>query len=135
MSVTWPQIKAALLRRLRPLFAAGHVFGYEPTMIDPPCCYTLLDSWEHSQQGQMTINRYRVLARVCIRWQDFEQAELELDPYPGRMADAIDADRHLGFTGGGAPHASVTGGPAVFVTIGGVVYRALDVSIDVLEKH
>jgi hypothetical protein len=54
---------------------------------------------------------------------------------PALLAAAIDADRHLGFMGAGAPHATLTGGPAVFVVIGGVVYRALDCSIDVLEKH
>jgi hypothetical protein len=51
------------------------------------------------------------------------------------MAAAVNADRHLGFMGAGAPHATLTGGPAVFVVIGGVTYRALDCSIDVLEKH
>ena len=132
--IDWPAIKAALLSQLSPVCGASHTFGYEPTSIDPPCLYLLLDSWEHSQAGQVTINRYRVLARVCIRWQDWEQAELELDPYPGLLAAAIDADHHLGFTGR-APHATVTGGPAVFVVIGGVTYRALDCSIDVLEKH
>ena len=135
MSVTWPDIKAALLTQLGPVCGASHTFGYEPTTIDPPCLYMLLDNWEHSKSGQMTVNQYRVLARICIRWQDFEQAELELDPYPALVADAIDNDRHLGFTGSGAPYAEVTGGPAVFTNIGGVTYRALDVSIEVLEKH
>jgi hypothetical protein len=133
--IDWPAIKAALLSQLGPVCGSSHTFGYEPTAIDPPCLYLLLDNWEHSQAGQVTVNRYRVLARVCIRWVDFEQAELELDPYPALIAAAIDADRHLGFMGGGAPHATVQGGPAVFVTIGKVTYRAFDVSIDVLENH
>jgi hypothetical protein len=84
----------------------------------------------------MVIDHYLVLARVCIRWQDSERAELEADRIPDQVAAAIDADRHIGFTGGGpAPIMMLTGGPSVMVNIGGVEYLAFDIVIDVLYKR
>jgi hypothetical protein len=73
------------------------------------------------------------LHRLIFRWQDNERAEQELIPYVDSLPAAIHADRYLG----GVLHsgeASIESVEGVFVTIGGVLYRALDFHATVLEK-
>jgi hypothetical protein len=107
---------------------------YEPTAIhQTPTLYSLLDSVDRQRQGQINATRYRVLNRLVVRWQDNEHAEEELIPYVDALAAAIDSDAHLG----GAISsgiATVNNMEAVFVSIGGVIYRALDIYADVLYK-
>jgi hypothetical protein len=107
---------------------------YEPTAIhQTPTLYSLLDTVNRQRQGQIRAATYRVLNRLVFRWQDNEQAEEELIPYVDAIANAIDSDAHLsGALDSGL--ATVNDMEAVFVSIGGVIYRALDIYVDVLEK-
>lgn len=132
--MSYVTVKSALMARLSTVSGLNSVLGYEPTAINPPMIYLLLESFTRGlSSGQLTAMEYRILCRLCIRWVDFEQAELELDPFVNGVPAAIDADPQLGgvLTQG---LASVGDAKAVFVSIGGVVYRALDVTVSVLEK-
>lgn len=127
-------VKAGVLERLNTIPAlTGKCYGYEPTSIDPPTCYVLLDGYQRALAGQITTMTYRLLARTCIRWQDNEQAELELDAYANSVPAAIDTDPQLAARLQKGV-AKVTSAQAVFVSIGGTLYRALDTTIEVLEK-
>lgn len=113
------------------------VLDYEPTSIQRlPAVYLLLDSFRRSTAGQVTAMHYRVLTRLCVRWQDNEKAEQELIPFVNSIPAAIDADPTLGgaVTRGFSqvdPDAPALGG---FVRIGGVMYRSLDIFVDITDK-
>ena len=68
--MSYTGIKAGLVTRLATVPAlTGKVYGYEPTSIDPPMCYILLDNYERARDGTIVTMKYHALARVCIRWQ------------------------------------------------------------------
>jgi hypothetical protein len=133
--VSYVTIKAGVITRLNTVSPlTGRWLGYEPTTIEPPQGYVLLDRYERQKISATVVERhYFLLARVCIRWQEFEQAELELDPLVDAIGEAIEADNSLG---GAIPNglAKVTGGQATFVSFGQVIYRALDTTIEVVLK-
>ena len=109
------------------------VLAYEPTSIDPPTLYLLFESSRREQFGQVTAHRYQVLARLALRWQDSEQAELELMPFVNLLGATIDADPQLGGRIGSGI-ARITETTGVFIKIGDVLYRGLDCIVDVLDK-
>lgn len=113
------------------------VLDYEPTSFQRlPAVYLLLDSFSRSQAGQVTVMRYRVLCRLCVRWQDNEKAEWELIPFVNSIPAAIDQDPTLGgaITRGFASVAEDANAIAGFVRIGGTMYRSLDVYVDIVDK-
>jgi hypothetical protein len=113
------------------------VLDYEPPSLTRlPAVYRLLDSFNRTQAGQVTVMRYRVLCRLCVRWQDNEKAEWELIPFVNSIPAAIDADPQLGgaITRGYASVAEDANANAGFVRIGGTMYRSLDVYVDIVDK-
>lgn len=129
-------IMAGLVERFQTV-SGLIVLDYEPTTIEPPTLYTLLDGFERSQQGQLTVMRYRFMSRLCIRWQDNEYAERELLPFVNAIPAAVDADPQLGgrISSGLARVVSAAGdAQRPLVRIGNVDYRAVDFFSDVLHK-
>ena len=110
------------------------LLDYEPTAIHTtPTLYSLLDTVTRERAGQVVAVRYRILNRLVFRWQDNEQAERELIPYVNAVAMVLDTDPHMdGAMASGM--ASINQIDAVFVSIGGTVYRTLDIYVDALEK-
>lgn len=110
------------------------VLDYEPTTIEPPTLYTLFDSVEYLDQGQVKGTRYRILHRLCLRWQDNEMAEQELKPYINGVRDVIKADPHLGgaLNSGLARIAEAIGG---WTRIADTTYRIVDFYSSVFEKE
>lgn len=110
------------------------ILAYEPKQLhDFPTLYTLFNTAERGTAVGVTAMRYKLVCRLCFRWQDNEGAELETEPYINALPAAIDADAGLG----GALNsgiAQVTALQGVFVSIGGTVYRAIDYTVDILEK-
>lgn len=117
--------------------AAGGItklLAYEPTAIhEPPVLYSLLDRVTYEHAGQVKATRYRILHRLCFRWQDYEQAELELMPFVDAIPASVRADPRLGGALGRGL-ATISEAQGVFVKIGGATYRALDFYSDVLDK-
>lgn len=113
------------------------VLDYEPTSLQRlPAVYLLLDSFTRTQGGQVTAMRYRVLCRLCVRWQDNEKAEWELIPFVNSIPAAIDADPTLGGAITRGVAAVAEDAPAIggFVRIGGTMYRSLDIFVDIIDK-
>lgn len=108
---------------------------YEPTSIQQtPTLYTLLDRVDRSTSGQVQASLYRILNRIVFQWVDNEKAEEELMPYVDSVPLAVEADPQLGgiISSGFAKMPEVV---AVFVSIGGTLYRALDCYAEVTDKQ
>jgi hypothetical protein len=136
--MSYSTVLDGLHARLAVVNGIALILKYEPTSVQAfPTLYSLLDTVERSQQGQLTIMRYTVLHRLLFRWTDNAQAEVELIPYVNSVPAVIDADPTLGGvlgTGTTSGYARVTSINAVFVVIGQTLYRALDVRSEVIEK-
>ena len=119
---------AGLKERLQTVNGLVQVLDYEPSAFHAvPAVYLFLDSFR--QVGELPVYIYRVVARLCIAWQENERAEHELIPFVNSIPAAIHADPYLGgrLTNGRAnvdPDAPAIAG---FVRIGGTMYRSLDV--------
>lgn len=117
------------------------VLRYEPTTVqDAPLMYMLFDEAPRTQTGQVTVMPYRILCRLCFRWQDNEKAELELIPFVNRVPAAIDAAPNLpiptdpptsAIASGMARVIAIVGG---FTTIGDVLYRSIDFTVEAVDK-
>ena len=132
--MSYATVLAGLKLRFATVPGIKTILDYEPTSIqDAPLLYMLFDNAPRTQTGQMTVMPYRVLCRLCIRWQDNEYAEQELIPFVNSLPAAIDQDATLGgrITSGMARVTNIQG---VFVTIGNTLYRALDVTVEATDK-
>jgi hypothetical protein len=119
--VSYSTVLAALHTRLATVAGIAVLLDYEPMSLQElPALYSLLDSVERSYGGTVVTIHYRVLHRLCFRWQDEEQAEQELIPFVNSVPAALDEHNMRG------GDVTVPNVEAVFVTIGGVLYRALD---------
>ena len=130
---------ADIIDGLHDVFAAVSgldvVLDYAPTAVhETPLMYSILDSVEVSKGGQVTTRRFRILHRLLVPWQDNEQAEVQIMPFVDSVVDAIDADPTLGgvLVKG---LAQITDIEALWVTIAGVEYRALDFYSLVIDKE
>ncbi|GAB4203609.1 MAG: hypothetical protein OHK0022_27940 [Roseiflexaceae bacterium] len=127
-------VRDGLHERLLTVPGIVACFGYEPAAIDqPPIIYSLLDKFERSTSAGIVTMRYRILHRLCLAWQDNEQAEEQLADFVNAIPAAIDADPQLG---GRIPSglARIADAQAVWVRIGDATYRALDCYSDVVAK-
>lgn len=132
--MSYTTVKAGLIERLNTVSGLNVKLAYEPESIqDAPAIYTILDSFERTQEGQITVMRYRTLHRLWIKWQDNEAAEIELDSFVNSIPSAIDQDPHLGarLTRGVAVMAD---GVAEWRVISGVLYRTIDFFTETVEK-
>lgn len=129
----YSDVKQGIITRMQTIDGLNAVTGYEPTSPDPPTMCVILDSFTRDATGQVTSVPYRFVARIYFLWQEFEQAELALDPFVNAVGAAIDADPQLGglLTRG---YARVTNGKAGWVSVGGVAYRILDTFIEAVDK-
>lgn len=122
---------------LRATIGAAHgslnLMDYEPTSIQQlPAMYFLLDRFERVQAGQVVTMTYHIRARLCIRWQDNQAAEREVEPYVNSIPACVTAAPYLGFLTQG--YAGLSSGESGFRQIAGADYRAIDFMFDVLEK-
>jgi hypothetical protein len=122
-----------LEERFRTLGLRSVVLGEPSGDLDLPGIYTAYDGFERSKAGQITAMHHRFVHRLLIRWQDNAAAEMELITLLHAIPAAVDADPQLG---GRVPMglASISAGDAGFVTIGGVKYRVVDYTAQVVEK-
>jgi hypothetical protein len=108
------------------------VLDHEPSAISVdagPVGYLLFDKGMHYPEGGVKVATYRILFRLCFAWQDSETAEQTLIPYVDSVTDALIARPQLNSTINARsvlPDKSEDAIQGVFVTIGGVQYRALD---------
>jgi hypothetical protein len=115
------------------------ILGEPPNVLATPMIYTVFERFERDAEASppsssaLTIMRYRFRSRVLIRWQDNPDAELQVLAYVNAVPFAITSDPHLGgrIASGGA---TTPEGVTLFVTIGGVTYRAIEFTYSVVEK-
>lgn len=132
--MSYAAIAAGLQVRLKTVPGLKAVLDYAPTSIQiAPLVYSILDSADFIQSGQVQAVRYRVMHRLCVRWQDNERAEQEITPLVDAIPAAIKADPYLGgaLKSGGAAMVRIE---TAWVTIAGTEYRAVDFYTDILEK-
>ena len=133
--MSYSAILAGLNERFATVPTIARVLDYEPTSIQAfPTLYSLLDRVEYLPAGQARATRYRVLHRLCLRWQDSERAEEQLVPYVDSLAAAVRADPHLGGRIASGL-AQVVEAQGTFVVIGGVLLRCLDLYTETLVKE
>lgn len=133
-AATYEQVLDGLHTRFATLGTIKRLLKYEPTSIAAfPTLYSLLDNADYGEANQVKYTRYSILHRLVFRWQDNEQAELELMPYIDSLPATVAASRHLdgALNKGDAKIARCQG---TFVTIGGALFRCLDFYSDVLSK-
>lgn len=122
---------------LQSVTGLTRVLDYEPSSIpSTPMVYHLLDSFSRTQEGQVTVMRYRKLIRLIVLWQDNEKAEQKVIPFVNAIPAALDADPQLGgrIERGFARVSPDADAIAGFVRIGGVMYRSLDIFADIVDK-
>lgn len=114
------------------------ILGESTALHELPCLYTVLESFERTMASlppadNLTAMHYHFTHRLVIRWQDYQQAEMQLLSFINAIPAAVDADATLGgrITRG---NVRITDGVAGFVDIGGVKYRIVDFATDALEK-
>jgi hypothetical protein len=96
-----------------------------------PLCYLEASSGERSQAGQLTANKYRVIATVCVPWQDNTLAEDQIAPFINTVPAAIDANPALS---GAVNLAKVTEWRTDVRAIAETQCRVIDFTIEVLDK-
>ena len=129
--MSYSAIVSGIQTRLATITSLKANLVYAPKGIDDtPMTYILLDGAELTHNaGTMTI-MYRVTVRLVTRWQENDQAEAEILPYVDSIVDAIRAAPMLG---GAAYNAWVSEIEGLWVTIGGIEYRAVDFTVRVKE--
>lgn len=136
--MSYATARDALLSVLDGLPGIQAVYGYQPATLTPPSAYVLFDSNPRSQSGQVVTNHYRVLIRVCLRWLDYEEAELDLANWINAVPALVDKHVRLvpapnavnAFTANDAQIAQTAG----FFTLGKILYRVLDTYVTLRES-
>lgn len=133
--MSYATVKAGLYERLATVEGLKVHLKYEPTSVqDAPALYSILDSFERFQAGQVVGMRYTTLHRLWIRWQDNEQAEEEMDSYVNAIPAAIEADPMLGARIASGEGAKIARGDAEWREIGGTLYRVMNFYSETTEK-
>lgn len=130
---------AACVAALKSAYSAGltgvrQVLDHEPAAVQIyPTLYLLFDSSRVTAAGQRSARRWRVLARLVVARQDVRQDEPTVAPLVDALISVVEDDPTLGgaISSGLAGVAEQRG---VFVEIGGVVYRAIDTYVEIVEK-
>lgn len=104
-----------------------------------PCLYTAYERFTRPLRNapparNLTAMDHTFAHRLLIRWQDFEQAEMQLLTFVDAIPDAIDRDPKLGgrLTKG---YAAISEGITGFVTISNIKYRVIDFTSAIIEKR
>jgi hypothetical protein len=134
--VSYALAEAALRATLKTTPGVRTVVQGEPSSVQAwPLVYTVFDGMTRTQQGQLTINSYRVMARLCVPIQENVQAEAVLAPFVNSIPATIDANATLG---GAVNIASVTeavsGEGGGYHTVASSPYRTITYTVVLVEK-
>lgn len=132
--MSYSTVLTGLHVRFATVAGIANLLMYEPTAIhDLPTLYSLFQDVSITRSGQIRAVHYRTLHRLLLRWQDFEQAELEVIPFVDSIPLSVEADPHLGgvIVSG---FAEINECKAGWTEIGSTTYRSLDFYSDVIVK-
>jgi hypothetical protein len=137
----YEEITRGLIEVLEGVPGIKSVIDHEPKQVDvTPAGYLLMDRGSSKIKGGLQIDETRMLFRVLVAWQENEYAEQQMRLMRDAVPAALFSD--MGMTLGGR----ITNGiaslddaedaiQAVFVLVGGVLFRALDFYIKVVDKN
>lgn len=132
--MSYATILAGLHVRFATVAGITNILKFVPTSIgDLPTLYSVIESVSITRSGQIRATHYRIMHRMLFRWQDVEQAEIEILPFVDSIPLAVEADPHLGgaIVSGFAEINEMNAG---WVDIAGTTYRTLDFISDVIVK-
>ena len=117
----------------------GVLLGSPTGDMDLPCLYVAYASFDRTLRNNppgrnLTGMAHLFVARLVIRWVDFQAAEMQLLTLMDAIPDAIDRDPQLGgrlYGGVARVERAITG----FAEIGGVLYRVVDYDVTVAQKR
>lgn len=129
-----------LEERFKTVDGLRNIILGEPTAAhDLPCLYTAYERFTRPLRNSpparnLTGMDHVFVHRLMLRWQDFEQAEMQVLIFVDTIPDAVDRDPHLGgrLTRG---IAAISEGITGFQTISGTKYRIIDFTSTVIEKR
>jgi hypothetical protein len=133
--MSYATVLTGLHVRFATVAGIANILKYEPTSVgDLPTLYSLIQSVAVTYKGQLRATHYRILHRMLFRWQDVEQAELEILPFVDSIPLSVDADKQLGgvILDGMAFINEMSAG---WVEIANTTYRTLDFISDVTVKR
>jgi hypothetical protein len=135
--MSYATVIAGLHVRFATVAGIVRILDYAPTSIgDTPMLYSVLTRMDCHFDCQVRVAIYRINHRLLFRWQDNEQAEIELLPYVDSIPKAVEGvvGASLGGTlvGGMAELQECEAG---WVDIAGTTYRVLDFYSTVTEKN
>lgn len=130
--MSYATVLAALHERLAEVPGIGALIVGEPlTAQVSPLMYSMLRSFTRESQGTIVKIIYRTRHRLCVRYENPPEAEEVLIGFVNTIPAAICAPHKWGRIPGG--DMTITVGEAGFVTIGGIEYRSLDFTSEVIE--
>lgn len=131
--MSYAQALTGLNAAIATVTALKAVLDYEPaTLQTSPIVYSILDGFDRQVTGLTTRTVYRTLHRLCIRYQEPETSEAQVQALADSIAEAVEADPKLG--GRMRPgDAQITRGDAGWASIGGTTCRIVDFYSEVLE--
>jgi hypothetical protein len=110
------------------------VFEYEPTAVSStPLAFTLVESWEPQQQGQLMKWLYVVAITLVVSHQT-PHSELLMKPLVQPIMHALLADMQLGGRLVNGGHLTLLPGEAGWTNVGGVVCRAYRIRLQAFTK-
>jgi hypothetical protein len=133
--MSYATVLTGLHVRFATVTGIANILKYVPTSIgDLPTLYSVIERVEITRSGQVRATHYRIMHRMLFRWQDYEQAEIEILPFVDSIPLCVEADPHLGgvIVSGFAEINEMTAG---WVDIAGNTYRTLDFISDVTVKR
>lgn len=131
--MSWTTTKAGLKTALEAVSGIRYVIGEVPKAVQAtPMIWFVLGSFDRDPAVQPVKFVYHVEATLMILWQDFKEAEEDLDALVSSVASAFCSDPSLGgILGGGA--AMCIGGETDWIKVTTTEYRSLTFYIDVTE--
>ncbi len=130
--MSYATILAAIHERLETVGGIEAILVGEPATVQvSSLIYSMLRSFTRESQGTTVKITYRTRHRLCIRYENPPKAEEALIGFVNTIPAAICAPRKWGRIPGG--DMTITLGEAGFVTIGGIEYRSLDFTSEVIE--
>lgn len=128
--------EAALRATLKTTPGVRTVVQGEPTSVQAwPLVYTVFDGMTRTQQGQLTINNYRVMARLCVPIGDNPISESLIAPFINSLPATVDTNATLSSTVNIASVTeAVSGEGGGYHTIASTLCRTVTYTVVLVEK-
>jgi hypothetical protein len=116
-------------------FDRGQLLKHSPSSVQTsPLLYSMLQNYEKHFEGNLVVETFTTLHRVCIAWQDHQTAEDWVIKLVTEIPDSVERDDRLsGKIRGG--RAIVNFGRSGFARIAEMEFRVLDFTSTIINKR